>query len=133
MKSNELMCPVLIVDDDDDLCQILQLVVSRICPVHIEHTLKDTGSYLATLRPQNGLPKIILLDNNLPDGAGVSYIKYIRNFYPGIKIVMMTADTASGLREMALCEGAIRFITKPFRTSAINDVLLSICPELHAA
>ena len=73
MKSNEAMCPVLIVDDDNDLCKLLQLMVSRICPVHIEHTLKDAGSYLAATRPEISLPKIILLDNNLPDGAGVTY------------------------------------------------------------
>jgi DNA-binding NtrC family response regulator len=133
MKSNEVMCQVLIVDDDNDLCQLLQLVVSRLCPVHVEHTLKGAGNYLFTLQGENSLPKIILLDNNLPDGAGVAYIKYIRDIYPDINVIMMTADTASGLREAAICEGAADFITKPFRVSTINNILLSICPGLHAA
>jgi DNA-binding NtrC family response regulator len=128
MINDERICPVLIVDDDNDLCNILEIILKRLCPVHVEHDLRSAEFYLIQKKPD-----IILLDNNLPDGLGVSYIKHILQMYPDAKIVLMTADASFGLMERAIHEGAIKFVAKPFRASVINDVILSICPELRAA
>jgi DNA-binding NtrC family response regulator len=124
----EKTCPVLIVDDDHDLCGILTAILRKICPVHVEHDLLGTESYLT-----KGKPVIILLDNNLPDGLGVKFIKHILEIYPDVKIVLMTADASSGLKERAIHEGAVKFIAKPFRAAVINDIILSVCPELQVA
>jgi DNA-binding NtrC family response regulator len=128
MERNENECPVLIVDDDGDLCRILAAILRNFCPVHIEHDLGSAECYLKTARPM-----IVLLDNNLPDGLGISYIRHILDLYPGIKVALMTSDTSSGLMEGAIEEGAVRFIAKPFRSATIINIILSICPELRAA
>jgi DNA-binding NtrC family response regulator len=128
MKRDVKLCPVLIVDDDNDLCRILETIIKKVCPVHIEHNLRSAGCYLTGSKPD-----IVLLDNNLPDGLGVKYISHILALYPDVKIVLMTADTSSGLKESAIHEGAINFIVKPFRMAAINDLILAICPDLRAA
>ncbi len=128
MENNDITCSVLIVDDDNDLCEILAAVIIKICAVHVEHTLKSAEIYLSKLKPV-----IILLDNNLPDGTGVSHIKSILALYPDVKIVIMTADISVGLREMAIEEGAVKFITKPFRAKTLNEIIFSICAELRAA
>jgi len=36
---------VLIVDDDDDLCDLLTLILQKNGPVHVEYTLKDAESH----------------------------------------------------------------------------------------
>ena len=128
MKSDDKRCPVLVVDDDNDLCEIMEAIVRKICPVHSEHDLQSAENYLARLKPE-----IIFLDNNLPDGSGVLFIKEILDFYPDVKIVLMTADVSMGLKEKAIDEGAVQFIAKPFRSSMINDLIFSICPDLRAA
>ena len=128
MKSNEKICPVLVVDDDNDLCEIMEAIVRKICPVHSEHDLQSAENYLTKLKPE-----IIFLDNNLPDGSGVLFIKEILDFYPDVKIVLMTADVSMGLKEKALDEGAVRFMAKPFRSATINELILSICPNLRVA
>ena len=128
MKSDEKVCPVLVVDDDNDLCKMMEAIVRKICPVHSEHDLQSAENYLARLKPE-----IIFLDNNLPDGTGVLFIKAILHFYPDVKIVLMTADVSMGLKEKAIDEGAVRFIAKPFRSSMINELIFSICPNLRAA
>jgi DNA-binding NtrC family response regulator len=128
MKTTEKICPVLVVDDDNDLCEIMEAIVRKICPVHSEHNLQSAESYLTRRKPD-----IIFLDNNLPDGSGVLFIKEILDFYPDAKIVLMTADVSAGLKEKALDEGAVRFIAKPFRSSTINELILAMCPNLHAA
>lgn len=128
MEPDEKLCPVLIVDDDNDLCRILERIIRKVCPVHSEHNLRNAECYLAGSKPD-----IVLLDNNLPDGLGVRYISHILALYPDVNVVLMTSDTSSGLEEKAIHDGAVRFIAKPFRASAINDLILSICPDLRAA
>ena len=128
MKSEDVICPILIVDDESDLCLVLAARLRKICPVHVEHNLGNTEKYL-----KNERPLIILLDNNLPDGLGVRYIRHVLDLYPDIKIVLMTADTSAKLNERAMHEGATRFLAKPFRMADINDLIFSICPDLRAA
>jgi DNA-binding NtrC family response regulator len=128
MEHYERECPVLIVDDDGDLCRILAAILKNTCPVHIEHDLRSAESYLKRIKPL-----IILLDNNLPDGLGVTYIRHVLDLYPDVKVALMTADTSSGLMESAIEVGAVRFIPKPFRSATIINIILSICPELRAA
>jgi two-component system, OmpR family, response regulator len=128
MKSDDLICPILIVDDDSDLCLVLAARLRNICPVHVEHNLDNTEKYLRKEKPV-----IILLDNNLPDGLGIRYIRHVLDLYPDVKIVLMTADTSARLNESAIYEGAIKFIAKPFRMADINELIFSICPDLRAA
>ncbi len=127
-KMKENICPVLIVDDDNDLCLILERVITDKCSVHVEHNLKSAEYYLAKLEPT-----IILLDNDLPDGTGVRSIRHILSDHPRVKIVLMTADDSKGLQERAIQEGAVQFIAKPFQASRINEIIFSLCPELNAA
>lgn len=133
MEDKDTKCPILLVEDDDDLCKILVTVLTRICPVHVEHSLECARSYLAKLDERFSFPAIILLDNNLPDGNGVDYIGPLHSLYPAAKLVLMTADSAQGLEEKAILQGASYFMTKPFRTSSLSKFILSICPELRAA
>jgi DNA-binding NtrC family response regulator len=128
MESNESVCDVLIVDDDNDLCRILEIVIADRYSVHVEHSLDGADHYLADRQPD-----IILLDNDLPDGLGVKAIKHMLQIYPKVKIVLMTADDSKGLQDMAMDEGAAKFMAKPFRAGMINDVILSLLPSMRAA
>ena len=128
MEIQQWICPVLIVDDDNDLCGLLEATVRKICPVHSEHDLNSAGHYLAKLRPE-----IVFLDNNLPDGTGLLYIKKILAIYPDAKIILMTADLSTGLKEKAIEAGAVQFIAKPFRAAIIKDLIFSVCPDLRVA
>ncbi|MES1250176.1 MAG: response regulator [Chitinophaga rupis] len=122
MKTNE----VLVIDDDNDLCSIITAILK--CPVHVEHSLTTAEIYLVGFKPL-----IILLDNNLPDGKGIEFIRAILSVYPDVKIILMTSDTSEGLKEKAIDEGAVSFIAKPFKASLLNEVVHSICPEIRAA
>ncbi len=125
MKSELHKCSILVVEDDEDLCTILRLVITNKCILHFEHTLTNAENYLHV-----EIPDVVLLDNNLPDGLGVGFIKPMLELYPALKIVLMTADTTIGLNNRALHEGATQFISKPFAGALINKIIYSLCPEL---
>jgi DNA-binding response OmpR family regulator len=78
------------------------------------NTLSD-----AALALKKETPGIIFLDNHLPDGLGLNFIEYIKNHYPEVKIVMITAHDTADARKHALMEGADSFIGKPFTRDTI--------------
>ena len=119
---------VLIVDDDEDLCQLLKACLPSRFSVHVEHTLSEAGRYLSHHKPS-----LLFLDNSLPDGKGLQFIKEAIKLDEDIKIVMMTADAGSGIRAEAIQQGACYFIPKPFRLSLVKDIVFSIFPNLSAA
>jgi DNA-binding response OmpR family regulator len=100
----------LIVDDDADVCLLLKKVLS-INNIHAAtaHNLRQARQCLQEVQPQ-----LVLLDNNLPDGNGVDFIKQVRAFDDSIKIIMITGDLHDGLKEEAIFRGAHSFLPKPF-------------------
>lgn len=115
-------------DDDDDLCRIMKAILRKEGPIHIEHTLNEAEDHVRQIDPT-----ILFLDNNLPDGQGIDRIRVIKELCPQASIVLMTADTTPNLKELALSEGAIQFIAKPFSSNALHELVYAICPDLNAA
>jgi DNA-binding response OmpR family regulator len=109
----------MIIDDDDDLGHLLSAILeARKIFVLTINTLEEAEENLAHLKPT-----VIFLDNNFPRGLGVNFIRKIKSFDEEIKIIMMTADESSWIREKAIEEGINYFLRKPFSKKAIDHVL----------
>ena len=105
----------LIIDDETDICYLLsKLLRQKNMETSFVNSLSEAGIALREDRPE-----IIFLDNHLPDGLGMNYIPYIKEYYPGIKVVMITADDSADDREKAFKNGADYFIGKPFNREII--------------
>jgi DNA-binding NarL/FixJ family response regulator len=68
-------------------------------------------------------PSLLVLDNHLPDGFGLDFIPYVKQNYPEIKIVMITAHDGSLERKQASDGGVDLFIAKPLNRKMINDAI----------
>lgn len=112
-------CSFLIIDDDKDFCQLLETMLDgdKFKTVSV-HTLAQAEQRLRELHPQ-----IVLLDNHLPDGRGIDFIRNIQQFDPGIRIIMITADANSNIAVTSLERGVSHFIAKPFSFKSIVDRL----------
>ena len=109
----------MIIDDDDDLGQLLSAILeTRKIHVLIVNTLEEAEEYLTYLKPT-----VIFLDNNFPGGLGINFIRRIKSFDDEIRIIMMTADASTWIREKAIEEGIDYFLRKPFSKKAIDHVL----------
>lgn len=112
---NNDILKVLIIDDETDICYLLStLLKQKNLDTDYVNTLTD-----AALALKKDTPEIIFLDNHLPDGLGMNFIEYIKNHYPSVKIVMITAHDTAADRQRALKEGADYFIGKPFTRDLI--------------
>jgi two-component system OmpR family response regulator len=122
IKRSKMGLPVqtaMIIDDDDDLGQLLSAILEiRKIHVLIVNTLDEAEECLAYLKPT-----VIFLDNNFPAGLGINFIQKIKSFDAEIRIIMMTADSSTWIREKAIEEGIDYFLRKPFSKKAIDHVL----------
>ncbi len=109
----------MIIDDDVDLGELLiSILETRKIHSMAVHSLPEAEECLSYLKPT-----VIFLDNSFPEGLGVNFIRNIKSADEEIKIIMMTADTGTWIKEKASEEGINYFLRKPFSTEIINSVL----------
>lgn len=111
---------VLIVDDEIDICFLLGNVLNKRLNITISCANTITSATSEMILHQ---PSIVFLDNHLPDGSGMSFLKHLKEFYPDTKVVMITAYDTSKNRNMAMDIGADAFIAKPFTIALINKTV----------
>jgi len=110
---------ILIVDDERDICILLgALLTKRNYNVHFALSLEEARARIPETKPG-----LIFLDIHLPDGSGLDFVPFIRNNYPEIKIVMMSAYDGEPEREQAKAAGVNEFVGKPLSQQKVDDVL----------
>lgn len=100
---------VLIVEDEGDMCLILNIMLTG-KEMELDHvkSLAAAKQYL-----DNEQPSVVILDNKLPDGMGIDFIKFIKQKHPDVKIVMISGYSGV-VKDVALDSGADKFLEKPF-------------------
>jgi CheY-like chemotaxis protein len=73
-------------------------------------------------------PEVIVLDNEMPGGGGLSVLPILRAELPGAKIVMFSLDAT--VRDRALAAGATTFVAKD---AAVGDILRALLPPRATA
>jgi two-component system OmpR family response regulator len=110
---------VLIIDDEMDICYLLSGILrQKKIKTSYVNSLSDAVVVLRT-----DPPSVLFLDNHLPDGFGLDFIHFIKENYPAIKIIMITAHDSAAEKSRAYKEGADFFISKPFTRELINSAI----------
>ena len=115
IRKEEKRPQVLIIDDEADVCYLLKGILKQknIDAAYV-NTLAEGEDALEKYEPP-----VIFLDNHLPDGFGMDYIRTFKKEHPASKIVMLTAHDNFTDRERAYKEGVDFFIGKPFTREII--------------
>jgi response regulator of citrate/malate metabolism len=110
---------ILIIDDDNQVCEILSdyFEFKKISSKSVS-TLKDALSLM-----EKDDFNMIFLDNILPDGNGVDYLKKGYFKKKNSFIVLMTGLFKSDLIKDTLKAGVDEFILKPFKLNDIDRLL----------
>lgn len=121
---NDATLTALIIDDEYDICFLLSRILrNNSLDVQFVNSITEGKSHLDKLSPN-----VLFLDNHLPDGYGIDFIKYVKQEHPATKIVMVTAHDTTEDRKRALQEGADVFISKPFSAAEIKTALQQVYP-----
>ncbi len=112
----------MIIEDEKDLCFLLCTALkNNNIKTQCAHSISEAKRTINDIQPS-----IVFLDNNLPDGQGPDFIPVVKRNFPLAKIIMITAYDSSSDIKSAFTLGADYFISKPFNTSAINNVLAMV-------
>lgn len=99
---------ILVVDDEDKLRSLLSRIIElEGFEVHQAPNLQAATKKLAQLAID-----VVLCDVKLPDGNGVAYVQQIKQLYPAIEVILLTAygNIPDGVQ--AIKNGAFDYITK---------------------
>jgi len=114
----------LIIEDETDIRYLVSNILKQ---KGVQSVLAGSLSEAEKIFQQNlPPPRIIFLDNYLPDGFGINYIKDLKKRFPASKIAMITAYDNVSDREKAKLEGVDFFITKPFSKELIFKTIDSL-------
>ncbi len=105
---------ILIVDDDQNICELLRLYVEK--DGYEPIVANDGAAALEAVTEHN--PKLILLDIMLPKLDGWQVCREIRKF-SDTPIIMLTAKGETFDKVLGLELGADDYITKPFDTKEV--------------
>jgi two-component system nitrogen regulation response regulator GlnG len=105
----------LIVDDDRDVCCLIGRLLER-DGIAVE-TAHDGEAALAMLSALE--PDVLLLDIKMPNSDGMDVLRRVREAYPGICVVMMTAFAGVKQAVEAMKMGAVDYLPKPFDNNCV--------------
>ena len=112
---------ILIVDDEYNIVLSLQFLVRQ--QGYSVRTAEDGEQALAALHEH--LPDLLLLDVMMPRKDGYEVCQVIRQTptWSHLPVIMLTAKGREVEREKGLAMGADDYITKPFSTAEIVEVI----------
>ncbi|HEY2040548.1 MAG TPA: sigma-54 dependent transcriptional regulator [Edaphobacter sp.] len=110
---------VLVVDDDNNIRTVCRQILFRNgAEVVCASTLADAEAEL-----RNNTFDLLLLDMKLPDGSGISLLKYVKAHHSDMAVVVMTAFATISSAVEAMRIGASDYITKPFAMEELITIL----------
>ena len=113
---------IFVVDDHPLMREAIAMLVRRLSP---NTPVIELGriAVIAQAVEKHGLPQLICLDLKLPDTHGVSGIRELKQTYPDVPIVVLTASPATDYEDLAMEAGADGFVEKSVGATEIAHVL----------
>src|SRR5262249_27272207 len=108
--------PVILVDDDPEMRAMLRDVLAR--AGFPTEEAADSEALLALMARVE--PAASILDHEMPGDWGLEILPALRQRWPSIPVVIITAFGGPKVRETAARLGAAAYLDKPFR---VGDLL----------
>lgn len=116
---------ILVVDDEDSIREFLEIMLKK---ENYEVTTAEDG-----LRAKEILSKkafdMVISDMQMPNVTGIELLKHVKESYPDIVFMMITAFGTTETAVDAMKMGAYDYVTKPFK---IDEVRLNIANALRS-
>jgi two-component system response regulator PilR (NtrC family) len=109
----------LIVDDEADICELLELTLNRMDI----NTLSAGDLKTAKQLLREHKISICLTDMRLPDGNGIELVKTIQQNYSHIPVAMISAHGNMDTAIEALKAGAFDFVSKPLELAELRNLV----------
>lgn len=113
---------ILIIDDEPDICRLLQMSLAKQgYSVKYVHDLRAGLQHI-----QRQQPDILFLDIHLPDGSGLEVLPAIKQQYPSLRVITISAYDNGMEKQKALSAGATYFLAKPFSVKNLDELMQDV-------
>ncbi len=110
---------ILVVDDDIDVQTFLEHFLRA--EGYTVHSAGDGREALCKLKEK--VHNMVFLDLKMPNLNGVEVLKYIKEYYPGIVVVVITGEKYCENDKKAREIGVFDIIHKPFKLDTVRQVI----------
>ena len=117
MSINNKFINVLIVDDEQDICEMVSGILAD-----NGYSVRSTECYVDAVESiEDQVPQLVILDVWLGDSErdGMRLLQYIKNKYPHMIVIMMSGHGTIATAVEAIKRGAYDFLEKPFDSSRL--------------
>jgi two-component system nitrogen regulation response regulator GlnG len=113
------MKPIWIIDDDKSIRWVFEKALSR---TDLEFkTFPSVAEALNALEHEQ--PQVVVSDIRMPNGSGLDFLSEIKQRYPDIPVIIMTAYSDLESAVAAFQGGAFEYLAKPFDVDQAIDVI----------
>ena len=115
---------ILVIDDDPNLRETLALIFDQ---AGYRVSVADCGAAgLECLQKQ--VHALVFLDIKMPDRDGTALLPEIRQLYPNLPVLILTAHVASEADQEIWDKHASGCLTKPVDPACILERVRALCP-----
>lgn len=114
---------ILIVDDEEDICELLELHFQR----HgFDVFTAASGKQAISLVKANN-PHVVLLDKKMPEMDGIQTLEAIRQFNQGVKVIIVSADALDSNLESCIKDlNAAGYLRKPLNIVELDAMVAKV-------
>ena len=117
------MKPIWIADDDQSIRFVLEKALLREnLPTRSFTNVHDVLTALASANDNNG-PKVLVSDIRMPGGSGLALLEKVKEKYPALPVIIMTAYSDLDSAVSAFQSGAFEYLPKPFDVSRAVELI----------
>ncbi|NCN10873.1 MAG: SpoIIE family protein phosphatase [Leptospira sp.] len=118
-ESNSIKPEILVIDDDDSICETLEVIIQSLGYYCVYFTNPHQGLEYYS-RERN---PIILLDVNFPTISGLEILAKIKSKNPMSQVLMMTGEREIQTVVSSLSNRATDFLLKPFNLDSVKSAI----------
>lgn len=115
---------ILIVDDEIDICSILGDFLKDDFEVESAYDGEEALS-----KANWFVPDCVILDILMPKMSGVQAMRLLREKYPKIKIIVLTASGSDAMLKQCQAEGVSGYLLKPVDLDVLTALIESALSE----
>lgn len=113
---------IFVIDDHPLMREAVVMLIRRLSVKAVVTELDRLGAVTQAIE-EHGIPELICLDLRLPDTNGVSGVRELKQLYPDVPLIVLSASPSLDYEDLSIEAGADAYIEKSAGATEIANTL----------
>lgn len=119
---------ILLVEDEPDILIILHRIMRDLTGGYDIVTVNGGQEALGVMAERDC--RLLITDYNMPGMTGTELTQKVKELYPTIKVIIITAYATPDVERKARGAGVDYFLTKPFSLDRLEQIIKEVLEQL---